>query len=111
MCLVEEGEGERRESLVYLFVVGYGSHSVNDVWVVGKVSVGVWERCWWLAVVFVCPPLVVELCEDDLATEKCLEIVVGLVRFVGFVDVKGVEFVRWWPRVSVEGGEGEVGML
>jgi hypothetical protein len=37
--------------------------------------------------------------------------VVGLVGFVGFVDVKEVEFVWWWHRVSVEGGKGEVGML
>ena len=55
--------------MVNFFVIGYGSHGIDDVWLVIKGCIAGRRRCWWLAVVFVCPPLVVELFEDDLATE------------------------------------------
>ena len=111
MRLVEEGEGEWCESLVNFFVIGYGSHGIDDVWLVSKGCIAGRRRCWWLAVVFVGPSLVVELREYDLAAEESLEVVVGLVRFVGVIDESGVEFVWWWFRVGVKGSQSEVGVL
>ena len=70
--MVKKGKGKWCESLVKFFVVGYGSHGIDDVRLVGKGDIGGGGGCRWLAVVFVRPPLVVELCKDDLAAEECL---------------------------------------
>ena len=96
MCLIEEGEDERYESLVEFFVVGNGGDGVNDVWLVRDDSVAKGRGRWRLAVVLVRPSLVIELCEYDLATEEGLEVVVGLVRFVGIINESSAEFVWWW---------------
>jgi hypothetical protein len=109
--LIEKGEDERYESLVEFFVVGNSSDGVIDVWLVMDGSVGTGGGWWWLAVVFVCPSLVIELCKYNLATEERLEIMVGLVRFVCVFDESLAEFVRWLMVVSVKGGESEVGVL
>jgi hypothetical protein len=51
------------------------------------------------------------LCEDNLATEEGLEVVVGLVWFVGIVNESSAKFVWWLFMVSVKGSKSEVGVL
>ena len=109
--MVEKGEDERYESLVEFFVISNGSDGVNDVWLVRDDSVAKGRGRWWLAVVLVRPSLVIQLCEYNLATEESLEVMVGLVWFVGVLNEGIAEFVRWLLMVSVKGSQSEVGVL